>query len=364
MFNYELYTLEEFLEDNWFREWVFNPTPTTESFWNEWIRHHPEKQLLTDQARAMLRALEMPHQSISKTEIAEAVDAAFAKIHQKPGQAVYTLPAWSFRWVAAAILFLTGLGGYVLFYAHTQQTVEPLIATMSVPSGELMKWTNHTQKPERITLSDGSKVLLSPSSSLSYPSEFSVHERKIYLKGNAFFEITRDPAKPFFVITNKLITKVLGTSFWVMVNPDSIVSRVVVRTGKVSVYKTEDLGKTNKKPGGILLLPNQQAVFLDETNQLTKSIVAEPIQIHKPVRNQQMQYSEAPASQIFGDLAQAYGIQIVYDEEILKDCHITATLGNEPLFETLKLLCNSIHASYEVMDTQIVIYSKGCNEVK
>ncbi|MBD2700487.1 FecR domain-containing protein [Spirosoma sp. BT702] len=360
MFNYELYTLDEFLEDSWFREWVLHPTPPTEAFWNDWMQLHPDKKPLIDQARAVLRALEMPHQSVSRTEITDAVDATFRRLHQEPRYVVRTLPQQQWGWAAAAVLLLIGLGSYVFFYVNTSTKNATSVAATSVPSTDLLTQRNDTKQPKRLTLPDGSEVVLSPRSSLSYPGKFNGNERRTYLKGDAFFEITRNPAKPFLVVTDKLVTRVLGTSFWVRTNSGNAESRVVVRTGKVSVFKTDDLAQTTKKPEGVVLLPNQQVVFFDETNRLTKSIVEQPVPIQKPVHNQEFSYSEAPASQIFGDLAKAYGILIVYDEDVLKHCQITATLGEEPLFDTLTLLCNSIHASYEVIDTQIVIYSKGC----
>ncbi|WP_420150711.1 FecR family protein [Spirosoma sp.] len=360
MFNYELYTLDEFLKDDWFREWVMNPTQATESFWNDWLRLNPDKQPIVDQARALLRALEMPHRSVSKADIAEAVDATFARLQQEPRYVVRTLPQRQWGWAAVAVLLLTGLGSYFFFYSQTSTKNATSVAATSAPAGELLTQINDSQQAKRLLLPDGSYVTLSPAASLSYPGKFNGNERRTYLKGDAFFEITRNPAKPFLVVTDKLVTRVLGTSFWVKTNSGHAESRVVVRRGKVSVFKTDDLEQADKKPEGVVLLPNQQAVLLDETNRLTKSIVEKPVQLQKPANNHELSYSEAPASQIFGDLGKVYGIQIVYDEDVLKHCQITATLGDEPLFDTLKLLCNSIHASYEVIDTQIVIYSKGC----
>jgi ferric-dicitrate binding protein FerR (iron transport regulator) len=62
-------------------------------------------------------------------------------------------------------------------------------------------------------LEDGSEVQLNPNSTISYPEHFGQKTRTVYLKGEAFFSIKRNPAKPFVVHTGELVTEVLGTSF-------------------------------------------------------------------------------------------------------------------------------------------------------
>ena len=46
----------------------------------------------------------------------------------------------------------------------------------------------------------------------------------------------------------------------------------------------------------------------------------------------------------------------------MKECYLTATLPDEPLFEKLQLICNTIDASYEQIDGQVVVHSKGCGD--
>lgn len=83
-------------------------------------------------------------------------------------------------------------------------------------------------------LSDGSVVTLNANSSIIYPKAFAENERRITLKGEAFFEIERDVGKPFIVeLPENAYVKVLGTSFNIRaVDGDSLIS-VYVKTGKV-----------------------------------------------------------------------------------------------------------------------------------
>ena len=84
----------------------------------------------------------------------------------------------------------------------------------------MVEQTNNSNKPQIITLSDGSSVLLQPNSKLSYPKIFTGNERKVYLSGEGFFEISKNPKKPFFVYANEIVTKVVGTSFRVKAYSD------------------------------------------------------------------------------------------------------------------------------------------------
>ena len=73
-----------------------------------------------------------------------------------------------------------------------------------------------------------------------------------------------------------------------------------------------------------------------------------------------MLYEEAPLEKVFSQLSKKYGINIVYDIELLKNCTVTADLRNETFYRKLDLICKAIDAGYEIIDGQIVIVTKGC----
>ncbi len=86
-----------------------------------------------------------------------------------------------------------------------------------------------------MSLSDGSVVWLNAGSSLSYNKDFSDKFREVYLKGEAYFEVTPDSLKPFVVKSESLNVKVLGTTFNVRTYEDENLVNVVLRTGRVDV---------------------------------------------------------------------------------------------------------------------------------
>ena len=123
------------------------------------------------------------------------------------------------------------------------------------------EWKN---KVKTVTLEDGTIVALNFNAGVYYPKHFNRKERKIKLKGNAFFDVVRNESKPFLVETPMSLVKVLGTSF--DVDAESNKTIVSVTSGKVKV--------SNKVDQNIFveLLPNEQAIQND--NNLKKYTVS------------------------------------------------------------------------------------------
>lgn len=106
-----------------------------------------------------------------------------------------------------------------------------------------------------LVLQDGSKVWLNSESSIRYPVSFSGKSRQVEITGEAYFEITRDPAHPFIVIANKITTEVLGTRFNINAYEDEKASSITLLEGKVKV-------------GSHILQPGQQARTKEDRNEL------------------------------------------------------------------------------------------------
>ncbi len=86
-----------------------------------------------------------------------------------------------------------------------------------------------------LILSDGTRVYLNSESELRYPVRFMGKEREVELKGEAFFEVKRDPSCPFVVRTGEMKTRVLGTSFNVFAYADEPLMETTLFSGRVEV---------------------------------------------------------------------------------------------------------------------------------
>lgn len=229
----------------------------------------------------------------------------------------------------------------------------------------LLESINSTSAPQRIALNDGSYVILQPLSKIAY-SNFDSTSREVYLEGEAFFQVTKDANRPFFVYTNELVTKVLGTSFDVQAFPNDNTIKVLVHTGKVTVYqRKKDEGEQQlAKSNATIITPNQQVLFNRQQASIIKSISTQPQVVYASIdkNNDRLVFTDAPASEVFMSIQRSYGITIVYDEELLSHCSFTGAFTNETFYERISLVCKAIEASYEQADGQVIITGHDCEK--
>ncbi len=258
--------------------------------------------------------------------------------------------------IAASVTVLLGIGGW---WYLAKQDNQPTNTTIQAPVNELKLVDNTSSRPIKIALEDGSTVTLSPHSQLHYPKHFAVNKREVNLRGEALFEVSKNPERPFFVITDKLVTKVLGTSFYVRTVEAKQKTEVEVLTGKVSVYEKEHEDNHNR---GVVLTPNHKVTFFAVEKHFITGLVAKPLPLIKPINNrpETFEFDDAPISQVLEKLRKVYGIEIVLENEKLNDCPITADITAQPLYTKLDIICATINGRYEVKGTTILISGKGC----
>ncbi|HZW69216.1 MAG TPA: FecR domain-containing protein, partial [Hanamia sp.] len=131
-----------------------------------------------------------------------------------------------------------------LAYRQDEITVAPVIEynTVSTPRGGQYQ----------LTLSDGSKVWLNAASAITFPTAFAGKERKVEIKGEAYFEVTHDASKPFEVTVNGMQVAVLGTHFNINAYDDEGNTKTTLLEGSVKVSK----GNLHR-----IIVPGEQAVI-------------------------------------------------------------------------------------------------------
>lgn len=112
----------------------------------------------------------------------------------------------------------------------------------------------------RLKLSDGTNVYLNSASELKYPVCFDEKERKVYLSGEAYFEVTKDSDRPFYVVTEEVQIRVYGTEFNVNTNQQGKIHTVLVN-GKVGVKKRGMTGEIAMKPGELASFDRKAGTF-------------------------------------------------------------------------------------------------------
>jgi ferric-dicitrate binding protein FerR (iron transport regulator) len=97
-------------------------------------------------------------------------------------------------------------------------------------------------------LADGTRVWLNADSELRYPVQFTGNDRKVFLKGEAYFEVSHDENKAFIVDTYGQEVKVYGTEFCINAYDEKITKTVLVE-GSVGVRAKQSKLETKLKPG-------------------------------------------------------------------------------------------------------------------
>lgn len=357
---------EELAANSSFRRWTLMNDQEAGAFWTAWIELNPDKTNLIEKAQQLLHYTEKAFDHISDEEVANEVNRLSGSISQIKEKNRTSTFAFRPHWyqIAASILLLMSIGWWI----NRQNTVQKPATLYQEILSEIKEplWTeeNTTGKPRFISLHDGSTILLQPNSRVTFARNFKGNKREVFLSGEAFFEVAKNPYKPFYVYANSLATKVLGTSFKVSAFENKNEVKVVVKTGKVSVFpmtrEAVASQRANEKLGGMVLTPNQQIVFTPKELRLTRSLISNPKVLELPIQSQSFEFKGTPISQVFETLEKSYGVKIIFDAELMQNCYLTASLSDEPLFEKIDLICKTIGARYEQMDASVIISSKGC----
>lgn len=372
MNDYKKYGVEDLVWDTFFRQWVLAPTRESDRVWKQLQAENPEMRDNINKAREVVLSLRVVEPEISTAEISKLVKETISKTTPgsiiPSGPEVYrVIPFYKKFWfrIAASLTI-------VMFFAWLAKSRLPennpaafgKLESLAADNGLLIENVNTTRAPLLISLDDGSKVTLAPESRIRYARKFVGSKREIYLTGEAFFDIHKDPARPFFVYANELVTKVLGTSFTIKAYKTSKEVTVEVKTGRVSVFTQLDPDVkekiNNHELEGVVLSPNQKIIYARDQIRMVKTLVEKPEIIVSKARTPQFIFEDVPVSEVFDSIGKAYGIDILYDEELLKGCPLTAILENQTLHEKLTIICKAIEANYEILDGQIVVHGKGC----
>lgn len=259
-------------------------------------------------------------------------------------------------WWAAAAASVALLAGIIWYNAPKQIAYFPALSSIWNSDDEGFAVSNTSRKPQRLTLEDGSVVILQPNSRISYPEHFGERKRIVYLHGEAFFQVKRDVTKPFIVSTENLATQVLGTSFNVKSYDGAGSIEVQVATGRVSVYETSQASGKN----GFILTPNQKVVFDKESRKMELGIVKNPVAVKKAESLARFEFAETPAADVLALLEKTYGIDIVVEGDVLRNCLFTGDLNELPMFDQLDLICKAVNVEYESRGASLFVYGEGC----
>ncbi|MGS2765015.1 FecR family protein [Sinomicrobium sp. M5D2P9] len=391
---YKKYKTKDFCQDEYFQKWILDPDEEALSFWEKFLADNPNKKDTISRASKMVYLLGNTGNQLSENDRKAIYNVNLQNLrkHIDSGK-VYggrDNPLWKiaigFFGVAAIALgvFKSGVLHKQIPEENTPQVTLQLqdgsIQVMDETSSKIIT----TEKGDRVVsqernvlvydknagtenedlvynqltvpygkrfelvLSDGSHVFLNAGSSLRYPVKFLPGTpRDVFLDGEAFFEVEKDEARPFTVVTEEMNTRVYGTKFNVTSYKNESNTYTVLMEGSVGVYQP---GK-DKSEYLLTITPGQRAVFQNG------SIDIEEVKIEKYTAwtRGELYFMEDRFEQIFKKLERRFNVQIDNRYTDLGDKTLTATFRDESLVQILELLQKYTPFNYTIQDDHITV---------
>ncbi len=206
-----------------------------------------------------------------------------------------------------------------------------------------------TGKRLTLTLSDGSKVTLDAGSEFKYPTEFA-DTREVYLKGEAFFQVARDPKHPFHVHANQAMVKVLGTKFNVRAWEDINAVEVAVESGLVAFSNSSVITDS-------VLLSKNKYSFLS-ADGIPSEPVTINIQEYTSWMNNEKYFHNASLKEVVAQLERWYGYQFYVDDESVLDKKLTIHLKRINMDDIIELIAVLTDTRVERNDNEFRILKK------
>ncbi|MES2060808.1 MAG: FecR domain-containing protein [Bacteroidota bacterium] len=254
------------------------------------------------------------------------------KFDAEPGQnkAVLTLDDGSKLELNSAKIGVLAKAGYMSVKKTKDGQLIYLVAPSKIADANAPIAFNTINTPiggqYQVILPDGTKVWLNAASSLKYPTQFKGSQRMVELTGEAYFEVTKNAAMPFYVKANNMQVKVLGTHFNIMAYDNEPAIKTTLLEGSVQLRS----GATNN-----MLKPGQQGV-LNRNGQITVSDVNAEHAI--AWKNGYFEFNRSGIHEIMNQLARWYDIDIAYQGNMPDDEFVGKIERSAKLSQVLNIL--------------------------
>lgn len=326
-------------------------------FYKEWINKLPRRKFdIKTSYKKIIDQLELSPTQLQQDQ------KNFNKVIQETG-----IKKFNFTNVLkyAAIIAIASLSTYFLLkiLPDTQPQMEEQFNKYSTPLGSRSS----------IELLDGTKIWLNSGSTLNIPQDFNVDNKKVFISGEAYFEVAKSENRPFYVITEGPDIKVLGTKFNVKAfpNEESIVTSLFEGKIKIMHKKTD-----NSEAWEYDLKPMQVAKYMKASEKISISFMdsdppessAEKITPKQKVseienivywKDGNLVFENETLEEISYKLHRWYGMNVIIEDNELRKSRYTGVFrNNETIFQVLDAFCLTQPLSYSISGNNLVIYKK------
>ncbi|MDN3670438.1 FecR domain-containing protein [Echinicola jeungdonensis] len=331
---YTEFDIEDFLNDEFFIQWVKHPGDETDHFWLKWMNENPEKRNVIQKAREVIMIVDYKSRNVLSDK---AYMDLFENILEKsPEIATHERKFFWRGWhKVAAILIFVFSSVYCLQYflvKNPENLVKPV---------EMVSKYNPVGQKSKFRLPDGTIVHLNADSKLLFPRHFVGQERRVRMEGEAYFEVKEDKEKPFIIETGENQIKVLGTSFN-LVN-DGYLSVALV-SGKVAV---ED-----EKGEIITLLPSEMLVK-SKTGAISKTSF-DPLEI-AGWKDQYLIFKNNTLDEVVEKLEKWYGVKVHSELKLEENWSYSGVYHDKSLEYVLDGISIASEFSYSIDNNKVTI---------
>lgn len=383
------HTASSIIHDPQFIEWIVSPTDELNDYWNDWLKNNPGKQSEVDEARFLVNNFIRNEGSLSQKEISEL----WIKIDS--GKTSHSIKLVLLkRWFAAAsILLVLGLTGLIATHFISSKTsqvdyksiaiakdnsneVKLILSDQSektftskdvklkynekgeveTADGKIEKMRNSSEETDKmnqlivprgkrsnIVLADGTKLWLNSGSRAIYPVVFNKKFREIFIEGEAYLEVQRNPEKPFFVVTDKMKIKVLGTRFNINSYQNEDFSSVVLVEGSLLAMSGNQ--KNLMKPNQILSCDNRTGIT---------SVREGDVRPYISWKDGWLLCNQEKIGKVMTKLERYYDVNIDADDERINSMTLSGKLElKDSLQQVLTIICKTAPIKFEQINHTI-----------
>lgn len=307
---------------------------------------------------------------------------------QTEAQQVNRSAGWKGRWLAAALVLVSCTIGYVLYKSsYRDDTVQPVLisqkaevispgsnqAILTLSNGDKIALNDrangvvHKESGLLITknedgqlqyemaaeaevaintlttprggqyqliLADGTKVWLNADSKIIYPTQFGSEERKVEVLGEAYFEVAKNAAKPFKVVSKNQVIEVLGTHFNVNNYQDEAVAKTTLLEGSVKISSVVN-GVVDRSSSKVLQ-PGEQANLVPGRSNIT--VTNSDLEAAIAWKNGYFRFNRTDMQSMMRQVARWYDVEVEYRGKISSDLFGGSLRRSDNIQEVIRIL--------------------------
>ncbi|MCE3296245.1 MAG: hypothetical protein K0R65_1959 [Crocinitomicaceae bacterium] len=240
---------------------------------------------------------------------------------------------FSFQQIAAIFIVVLGIGGMTAYF-------------VSYATGRNQTFVaDNGQK--NLQLEDGTQIQLAADSQLELDEDYNGSNRRVKLKGSAYFTVKHDDKKEFVIDAGPVFIKDLGTKFGVKSGTDTIF--IKVDEGSVMIYNGKNLN--------ITLEAHEQAYYVISSGTLKITVENDSYTKKAPIK---LIFENQTLKTIVTGLNQMYTTDIRLANPALENCRLTTSFNDEKLETVLEVIAETLGLTVEEKDGYYLLNGKGC----